>query len=160
MATPRTDLGAPPASATLIDDDASRPSRAPVVAGALLASAALFVAVLFMYRPVPPSTVEAPRSFLDEAPAVPGASPPELASALAPELPEAIGGSPFRGDVLVGAVVAPSGEAVRVEVVRSLDPALDAVARRAVAKARFRPARKDGVAIEGRVVVPVHFEPF
>jgi len=86
---------------------------------------------------------------------------PALEGELQLEIPEGIGGSPFLGDVLIGAVVAPDGSCKEAVVVRSLDPALDAIARRAVSRARFRPARsKEGAAIEGRVVLPVHFEPF
>lgn len=159
MTRPRAELGAAPGDATLIDGDEERlPSRLPIVAAAVTASAALLVVLVLLTRSLEQDAdAPAEREFAE---AVPGITPPELATELKLEVPEAIGGSPFRGDVLVGVVVAPDGAPTSVEVVRSLDPALDAVARRAVAKARFRPARSKDAPVEGRLVVPVHFEPF
>ena len=51
----------------------------------------------------------------------------------------------------------PDGTAVNIEVLRSLNPGLDAKAVRAVQQWRFRPAKKDGESVSMAATIDVEF---
>lgn len=62
------------------------------------------------------------------------------------------------GQVLLNVLVAADGRAQRVEIARgSGHAALDAAAREAVLRARFKPVLRDGVAVPAWGVVPIRF---
>ena len=147
----------------MIDDDLADRSRGyvpMVLAAAVVVSLAVLVALRILSQSPPEEPlIPAGSSFVpDEAGG--GLVLAEPIGEIVPEFPEGIGGSMFEGNVMVGTTVGPDGEVVEVEVVRSFEPALDAIARKTVRKLTFRPATRDGKPVACKVLVAVPFKAF
>ncbi len=111
-------------------------------------------------RTVEPAPEQAPS--LPEAPRAAGASvtfPVPAAENPAPRYPERARVKGQEGRVTVRAFVAADGSVDRAEVVSSSGhDALDAAARRAVERWRFRPATLDGLPAPGEIDIPIQFQ--
>lgn len=148
----------------LIDgDDARRPrwQTAVIATGALAVALLVVLAVRALYEPPPAEEVALQRAgFRPDDPGERGYVAPKLDGKLALVIPSGLGGSNVKGDVVLGVIVSPKGEVTSVAIVKSLDPVLDGIARRAAWKARFHPASRNGQPSEGKLLLTVPFEPF
>ena len=64
----------------------------------------------------------------------------------------------IEGEVVLRVTVSADGEARAVEIARSSgSEALDEAARKAIARWRFRPAQRAGIAVDGTATIPVRF---
>lgn len=151
-------------SAALIDDDLS--GRSLTLPAAILGLAALLTAgIVVGLKYLPGSSDAAARqavpvvTFEVDDPKAPGYVPAQLLSEVKLDW-TGIGGSPYRGKVTVGIVVARTGEVTEVTVVKSLDPMIDGVAKRAARHLRFKPATRNGAPAQGRLLLDIPIEPF
>jgi protein TonB len=147
---PPLDLPLPPPAAPVPPRAAPRPPQTPSQAASAAAQEA------------PPGPAAPP-------PDAPGAGsratgavvPPGLLEGVRNPEPEYPFASRQRGDQGVVTVllrISEAGEVAAVEVIgTSGHPELDDSARRAVRRWRFRPARRDGVAVPGSIRTAVHF---
>lgn len=88
-------------------------------------------------------------------------SNPKLIFSLDPEFPKSAHvGKKFSGDSVIGIIVDRHGAAQDVHVIRSLTPAFDAEAMKAVRQYRFHPATKAGQPVAVAIQIEVHFERF
>ena len=63
----------------------------------------------------------------------------------------------IEGTVMIECVVTSEGNVSQLNVVRTLDPRLDAAATAALEEWRFKPGTKDGVAVAVRVQIEMTF---
>lgn len=157
----------PDTSAFVDADREGRGYKMPlaIAVAALVAALGLLLALRALQRYDARSHEAAATKAAEEArftpdPPARGYESPRLVGELVKEIPEGLGGSPFEGVVVLGVVVSPDGRPTEVTVVRSLHPALDAIARKALEKARFEPARRDGAPVEARILHEIPFQPF
>jgi protein TonB len=87
---------------------------------------------------------------------MPVETPPVVVQKSRPEYPEAAAAAGVQGTVTVEVTVAGSGDVTEAHVIQST-PELDAAAVHSVRGWRFRPATRDGVAIESKTYVTVAF---
>jgi TonB family protein len=64
----------------------------------------------------------------------------------------------LEGNVLVDVIFCASGEIRLVKVVQGLGHGLDEAAQQAVMRIKFRPATRDGAAVDTRATVSITFE--
>lgn len=137
--------GAPPALSPLLEKNIREWRFAPARKGGQPVAAELRVPFVFSEEP-------------DESINLKGKdTPPRVVTQPAPEYPRQLRDSGFRGDVLVDFVVDREGRVIRAHVVRSLNPAFDEPALAAVRRWKFEPGRKDGVAVNVHLQVPIGF---
>jgi TonB family protein len=74
-----------------------------------------------------------------------------------PFIPPAYRHCSFRGEVMVAAIVEPSGAVDSVRVIRSFHPSFDSAAAAWVRGASFSPACRDGRPVRVRIIQPVTF---
>ncbi|MGH9741542.1 MAG: energy transducer TonB, partial [Candidatus Acidiferrum sp.] len=74
-----------------------------------------------------------------------------------PKYPPALIEQNIEGDVVLYAVIRADGSVDSIQVVRSVDPQLDANAKSALSQWKFRPAMKDGVPVPLEAIVHVPF---
>jgi len=86
-----------------------------------------------------------------------GVSAPSLIHKIEPEYPEEARLTRFQGTVVMSLVVAVDGQALDLQVGRSLGLGLDEKATAAVREWTFRPALKDGQPVNVRATVEVNF---
>jgi len=122
----------------------------PPVSGALLKVVILSDGSIVEPRVerAPQPAIAPPASTGDLPPGVyrvgPGVSAPRALKQVNPEYPEEAMKAKIQGAVAIEAVVTPEGNVVSPRVIRSLDPALDQAALRALKEWRFAPGMKDG----------------
>jgi protein TonB len=95
-----------------------------------------------------------------QAPVLVEAKPdPRFASALQPPYPSAMARQEIEGKVVVRVLIGVDGRVKAVEPVSATDPAFhEATAAQALRRWRFRPATKDGVAVESWRTMTVRFQ--
>jgi TonB family protein len=86
-----------------------------------------------------------------------GIQPPKATFAPNPTYAESARKAKKQGNVALGMVVTPEGNASNIEVCRSLDPALDRQAVETVSHWKFEPATKDGKPVAAHIRVDVSF---
>ncbi len=64
----------------------------------------------------------------------------------------------IQGQVMVLALISESGEVIKTEVVKSVNPALDKAALDAINRTKFLPAKKDGSKVKSQVQIPISFK--
>jgi periplasmic protein TonB len=84
--------------------------------------------------------------------------PPVPVRTVAPEVPQAFARAGGSGLVTVSFLVDEKGQVQDAAVEKSSNPDLNEPAIKAIRKWRFKPARKDGVAVAMRVSIPIKFE--
>jgi protein TonB len=84
--------------------------------------------------------------------------PPVPVRTVAPEIPQSFARSGESGLVTVSFLVDEKGQVQDAAVEKSSNPDLNEPAVKAIRKWRFKPARKDGVAVAMRVSIPIKFE--
>lgn len=89
--------------------------------------------------------------------AAPKVIPPTLVHKVEPEYTSEARAQRIEGVMTLRAEITPDGTAVNIEVLRSLNPGLDAKAVRAVQQWRFRPAKKDGESVSMAATIDVEF---
>ena len=94
-----------------------------------------------------------------EAPLVPGGDvhPPVLLERIEPDYPEAARKAGIQGVVILQAVIATSGWIEELRLTKSVFPALDEAALRAVRRWRYRPATLNGRAVRVLLSVTAEF---
>jgi TonB family protein len=83
--------------------------------------------------------------------------PPEPIGVIEAEYPEAARRGRVEGTVVLRLVIDAEGTVTSAEVVKSVDPAVDEVARAAALRARYRPARRGATPVAARVLTRVEF---
>ncbi|MCS6922280.1 MAG: energy transducer TonB [Elioraea sp.] len=84
--------------------------------------------------------------------------PASIGTRLDPTYPWEARRNRWQGTVLLAVTVSPEGRPVAIDIVRSSGyGVLDEAAVEAVRQWRFVPARRNGVAVEDRVAVPITF---
>jgi TonB family protein len=81
----------------------------------------------------------------------------ELTRALNAEYPPLLREAGITARAQVRVRIAPTGEVLGVETLSATHPEAGSAAERAMARARFRPARKDGQPVAAEIVLPVEF---
>ncbi|MFZ1519642.1 MAG: energy transducer TonB [Ignavibacteriaceae bacterium] len=72
--------------------------------------------------------------------------------------PESARISFVEGEVIVKIIVDSKGEVTSIEVTKSLQNECDSVVVNAIKKTKFKPARRNGYAVETVVIIPVLFK--
>jgi iron complex outermembrane recepter protein len=93
------------------------------------------------------------------APLSTGVEPPAVLEQQQPAYPLGAADRGARGDVAVNIEIDTAGNVTGVALVGGVDSHLDRAAIEAASHWRFRPARRDGVAVASRVQLLFHFEP-
>lgn len=108
--------------------------------------------------PLPPQTETLPEP--QPEPVMIEASPdPRFASALQPPYPSALARQEIEGKAVIRVLIGRDGRVKAVEPVSATDPAFhDATAAQALKRWRFRPATRDGVAVESWRTMTVRFQ--
>lgn len=75
-----------------------------------------------------------------------------------PRYPDEMKRAGIAGVVAVSIVIDEKGEVISAKVAKSSNPAFEPPALDAVKKWKFKPARKDGVAVKIRVTIPLRFD--
>jgi periplasmic protein TonB len=88
-----------------------------------------------------------------------GVSAPVVVKEVKPQYSAEAMKAKIQGVVVVECVVMPDGVPSAVRVVRSLDPALDLEATKAVRQWRFKPGMKDGKPVPVLVTIELTFAP-
>ena len=86
-----------------------------------------------------------------------GVQAPRLESKTEPQYTEEARNAKIQGTVVVTVDISPEGRATNIEVMRSLEPALDMKAIEAVKQWQFKPGMKDGVPVTVRANIEVNF---
>lgn len=86
-----------------------------------------------------------------------GLSGPEPLRKVDPQYPPELRGGRVEGEVVLYAVIRADGTVDSIQLVRGIDPRLDANAIQALALWKFRPAERQGVPVEIEAVVRVPF---
>lgn len=84
--------------------------------------------------------------------------PPVPVRTVAPDVPQNFARTGGSGLVTVSFLVDEKGQVQDAAVEKSSNPELNDPALKAIRKWRFKPARKDGVAVAMRVSLPIKFE--
>jgi periplasmic protein TonB len=86
-----------------------------------------------------------------------GTEPPVPVRTVAPKFPEEMRRSGSAGLVTVSCLIDEKGNVTEPKVVKASNEAFAAPALEALAKWKFKPAKKDGAAVAIRVNIPVQF---
>ena len=84
--------------------------------------------------------------------------PPVPVRMVPPEVPASFSRSTTAGLVTINFLVDDKGNVQEPKVIKSTHPELEEPALKAIVKWRFKPAKKDGVAVSVRVTIPIKFE--
>jgi len=85
------------------------------------------------------------------------ASPPRILKAVSAHYPDKARRSRIEGTVVYRAVISPTGKLVEAVLEKPVHPLLDDAALAAVEKMLFSPALRDGVPVEGEILIPFRF---
>ena len=84
--------------------------------------------------------------------------PPVPVRMVPPDVPASFTHATTTGLVTINFLVDDKGNVQEAKIVKSTHPELEAPALKAIVKWRFKPAKKDGVAVAVRVTIPIKFQ--